>query len=58
MKRTEFIKTMAATVPTAAVLPAYGNLTQSETGKVRITDVKFMRVQIGRGHVLPQCWIL
>ena len=44
---------MAATVPVAAVLPDFSNLTQSETGKVRITDVKFMRVQIGRGHVLP-----
>ena len=53
MKRDEFIKTMAATVPVAAVLPNFSNLTQSETGKVRITDVKFMRVQIGRGHVLP-----
>jgi L-alanine-DL-glutamate epimerase-like enolase superfamily enzyme len=53
MKRNEFLKTMAATVPAAAVLPDFSNLTQSETGKVRITDVKFMRVQIGRGHVLP-----
>ena len=44
---------MAATVPVAVVLPNFSNLTQSETGKVRITDVKFMRVQIGRGHVLP-----
>jgi len=53
MKRDEFLKTMAATVPVAVVLPNFSNLTQSETGKVRITDVKFMRVQIGRGHVLP-----
>jgi L-alanine-DL-glutamate epimerase-like enolase superfamily enzyme len=53
MKRDEFLKTMASTVPVAAVLPNFSNLTQSETGKVRITDVKFMRVQIGRGHVLP-----
>ena len=53
MKRDEFIKTMAATVPVAAVVPNFSHLAASELGKVRITDVKFMRVQIGRGHVLP-----
>ena len=53
MKRDEFIKTMAATVPVAAVVPDFSHLAASELGKVRITDVKFMRVQIGRGHVLP-----
>ena len=49
MKRNEFLKTMAATVPAAAVLPNFSNLAQTETGKVTITDVKFMRVQIGPG---------
>ena len=54
MNRNEFVKTMAATVPAAAVVPDFGRLVQTESGKVRITDVKCMRVQIGsRGHVLP-----
>lgn len=53
MKRDEFIKTMAATVPVAAVVPNFSHLAASELGKVRITDVKFMRVQIDRGHVMP-----
>jgi len=53
MKRDEFIKTMAATVPVAAVVPDFSHLAASELGKVRITDVKFMRIQIDRGHVMP-----
>lgn len=54
MNRNKFVKTMAATVPAAAVVPDFGRLVQPEAGKVRITDVKCMRVQIGgRGHVLP-----
>ncbi len=53
MKRSEFI-TMAATIPAAASAPAFSNIVGAEPGKVKITDVKFMRVQIGsRGHVLP-----
>jgi L-alanine-DL-glutamate epimerase-like enolase superfamily enzyme len=54
MDRSKFIKTMAATVPAATMLPDYSQLVQTEAGKVRITDVKVMRVQIGgRGHILP-----
>lgn len=53
MNRDHFIKTMAATIPAAAVTPDFSNLSQSEAGKVKITDVKFMRIRIGRGHVLP-----
>jgi L-alanine-DL-glutamate epimerase-like enolase superfamily enzyme len=53
MERKTFLQ-MAATVPAAAVLPNFGNLAEPQKGKVTITDVKFMRVQIGaRGHVLP-----
>ncbi len=44
---------MAATVPAAAVVPDFNHLAESELGKVRITDVKFMRIQIDRGHVMP-----
>jgi hypothetical protein len=53
MNRNEFVKTMAATVPAAAVVPNLSRFAETELGKVRITDVKCMRVQIGRGHVLP-----
>lgn len=53
MNRNEFVKTMAATVPAAAVVPNFARFAETELGKVRITDVKCMRVQIGRGHVLP-----
>ena len=53
MKRSEFI-TMAATIPAAASAPGFSNLIGAEPGKVKITDVKLMRVKIGnRGHVLP-----
>jgi L-alanine-DL-glutamate epimerase-like enolase superfamily enzyme len=53
MRRDEFLKTMAATVPAAAMGPDFARLADAAPGKVKITDVKFMRVQIGRGHVLP-----
>ncbi|HLN20397.1 MAG TPA: mandelate racemase/muconate lactonizing enzyme family protein [Bacteroidales bacterium] len=53
MNRNNFIKTMAATVPAAAI-PGFDQLSESSKGQVKITDVKLMRVQIGeRGHVLP-----
>ncbi len=53
MNRKQFVKTMAATVPAAAVVPGFDQLTKTEPGKVRITDVKCMRIQMGRGHVMP-----
>lgn len=53
MNRGKFIKTMAATVP-AATIPAFDQISETEKGQTKITDVKFMRVKIGaRGHVLP-----
>ncbi len=53
MKRSEFLATMA-TIPAATAAPSLTHLAQSDAGQVKITDVKFMRVQIGnRGHVLP-----
>ena len=45
MERKTFLQ-MAATVPVAAVLPNFGNLVEPQKGKVTITDVKFMRVQV------------
>jgi L-alanine-DL-glutamate epimerase-like enolase superfamily enzyme len=53
MKRSDFLKTMATAAPAAAVLPGFSGLAETEKGKVRITDVKCMRVQMSsRGHVL------
>jgi hypothetical protein len=53
MKRSEFLTTMA-TIPAAASVPGLTSVTSSQAGQVKITDVKFMRVQINaRGHVLP-----
>ena len=53
MNRSQFVKTMATSVPAAAAVPHFSLLAEPQAGKVRITDVKFMRVRIGRGHVLP-----
>jgi L-alanine-DL-glutamate epimerase-like enolase superfamily enzyme len=53
MRRNEFLKTMAVAVPAAAVVPDFSRLAEPEKGKVRITDVKFMRIQIDKGHVMP-----
>ena len=63
MKRRNFLTSMAAAaIPTAAIASIPGiatastltNLGGSDTGKVKITDVKFMRVQINeRRHVMP-----
>jgi L-alanine-DL-glutamate epimerase-like enolase superfamily enzyme len=53
MERKDFIQ-FAATAPVAAMAPDFGRFSEAAPGKVKITDVKFMRVQIGaRGHVLP-----
>ncbi|NMB50708.1 MAG: hypothetical protein GX999_00075, partial [Bacteroidales bacterium] len=54
MKRSEFLKTMATAAPAATVMPNFSRLSETEVGKVKITDVKCMRVQMGtRGHVFP-----
>jgi hypothetical protein len=53
MKRNEFLKTMAATIPDATVAHHFSRLIKTELGKVRISDVKFMRIKMGTGHVMP-----
>lgn len=63
MKRRNFLTSMAAAaIPTAAIasIPGIGgastsiNLAGADSGKVKITDVKFMRVKMSeRGHVMP-----
>jgi hypothetical protein len=53
MNRNEFVKAMAATVPVAAVAPDFSRFAETEIGKVKITDVKVMRVKIGSGHAMP-----
>ena len=53
MKRSEFLTALAG-FPAVAAAPALSGIAQQDAGQVKITDVKFMRVQIGsRGHVLP-----
>ncbi|MDR1761468.1 MAG: hypothetical protein LBR55_03360, partial [Bacteroidales bacterium] len=53
MKRSEFLSTMA-TIPAVASVPNLSVISESDAGKIKITDVKFMRIQInGRGHVMP-----
>ncbi|MDR2910630.1 MAG: hypothetical protein LBV47_04600, partial [Bacteroidales bacterium] len=53
MKRSEFLSTMA-TIPAAASVPNLSVISESDAGKIKITDVKFMRIRINsRGHVMP-----
>src|SRR5690606_977115 len=61
MKRRNFLTSMAATIPAAAMASvpgasalSYSKLAGSDAGQVKITDVKFMRVKMTpRGHVMP-----
>ncbi|RYG28206.1 MAG: hypothetical protein EOO01_40140, partial [Chitinophagaceae bacterium] len=63
MRRNDFLKTMAAAIPGVALASIPGvahaasstpKLPRTEAGKVKITDVKFMRVKMTeRGHVMP-----
>lgn len=54
MTRRDALKTLAAAIPAASVLPHFQRLAAQERGKVKITAVKVMRVQMaGRGHVMP-----
>lgn len=52
MTRRRLLKSVAASIPAAAVLPRYERLVAQERGKVKITDVKVMRVRMG-GHAMP-----
>lgn len=51
--KNNFIRTLEETTSVETMIPNFYHLTESELGKVRITDVKCMRVQLARGNVLP-----
>ena len=53
MHRRHFLKSLASAVPAVAVLPSFEKVSAQERGKVKITDVKCMRVKIGNSHVMP-----
>jgi L-alanine-DL-glutamate epimerase-like enolase superfamily enzyme len=52
MNRRRFLKSLAAAVPAAAVIPYYEKLAAQERGKVKITGVKVMRLRMGN-HAMP-----
>lgn len=54
MYRRDFLKTLALAAPIGAVLPYFNRLAAQERGKVKITDVKVMRLKMGAGgHEMP-----
>lgn len=53
MHRRHFLKSLASAVPAAAVLPSFEKVSAQDRGKVKITDVKCMRVKIGNSHAMP-----
>jgi len=52
MYRREFLKTLALTVPAGAAVPYFNRLAAQERGRVKITDVKVMRVRM-KNHAMP-----
>jgi L-alanine-DL-glutamate epimerase-like enolase superfamily enzyme len=52
MNRNKFLKTLAAALPAAVAIPNLGPLSIQDKGKVKITDVKVMRIKMGN-HVMP-----
>jgi L-alanine-DL-glutamate epimerase-like enolase superfamily enzyme len=52
MYRREFLKALALAVPASSVVPYFDKLAAQERGRVKITDVKVMRVRI-KGHEMP-----
>ena len=52
MHRRAFLKTLAAAVPAATCVPYLNVASAQERGRVKITDVKFMRIQV-KGHAWP-----
>jgi len=54
MYRRDFLKTLALAVPASAVVPYFSKLAAQERGKVKITDVKVMRLKMSTGgHEMP-----
>jgi L-alanine-DL-glutamate epimerase-like enolase superfamily enzyme len=52
MYRREFLKTLALAVPAGAAVPYFNRLAAQERGRVKITDVKVMRVRM-KNHAMP-----
>ena len=52
MYRRSFLKTLAAALPASVVVPGFELLRAQERGRVKITDVKVMRVRMGN-HAMP-----
>ena len=52
MFRRQFLKALAIAAPAGAVVPYFSRLAAQERGKVKITDVKVMRVRMGN-HAMP-----
>jgi L-alanine-DL-glutamate epimerase-like enolase superfamily enzyme len=52
MNRRDFLKALALAVPAGAVVPYFNRLAAQERGKVKITDVKVMRIRM-QGHAMP-----
>jgi len=52
MYRRSFLKTLAAAMPASLVVPGFELLRAQERGRVKITDVKVMRVRMGN-HAMP-----
>lgn len=54
MFRRDFLKTVARAIPVSAVVPCFSKLAAQERRKVKITDVKVMRLKMSRGgHEMP-----
>ena len=54
MHRRSFLKTLAMAAPAAAVTPYFNKLAAQERGRVKITDVKVMRLKMSTGgHEMP-----
>ena len=52
MNRRKFLNSLAALVPASVAIPHYATLVAQERNRVKITDVKVMRVRMG-GHAMP-----
>ncbi|HEX2632783.1 MAG TPA: mandelate racemase/muconate lactonizing enzyme family protein [Bradyrhizobium sp.] len=52
MHRREFLKALALAAPSSVVVPSLSRLAAQERRKVKITDVKVMRIRM-KGHAMP-----